>query len=276
MSYPIILAHGFARFDEPWNKAFELDNRDGPRSDQYHYFRGIRSYLMENGFTVYHTNVPWSAGVKDRAEALRSNIETILAAGHEKVNIIAHSMGGLDSRHMLFEDRNEGRIHEKVASLTTISTPHNGSSFADWGNKNLGFLKPWAKSIGVDLAGLDCLTTEFCSEFNDDPEVCEFEESCFEQMEVRTYAGTQPFWKVLTLLKPSAYIIQNAEGDNDGLVSVESAKWREEFFKGTLEETDHLNEIGWWDLEQALAGETPAQFRKRILGFYLGVANELP
>ena len=276
MSHPIVLAHGIARFDEPWTNALELDNHEKPRSDHYHYFRGIRSHLMEKEFTVYHSNVPWAAGVKERAEALRINIKTILDKGHKKVNIIAHSMGGLDSRHMLFEDRSSGRIHSDVASLTTISTPHAGTSFADWGNKNLGFLKPWGKTIGVDLTGFDCLTTDFCDTFNNDPEVREFEETCFETMEVRTYAGRQPFWKVLTLLKPSAYIIQNAEGDNDGLVSVESAKWREEFFKGTLEETDHLNEIGWWDLEQALARETPVQFRERMNSFYLSVANELP
>lgn len=50
------------------------------------------------------------------------------AAGRS-VNFMAHSMGGLDCRHLI--------THIKPAeytpvSLTTIATPHRGSPFMDW------------------------------------------------------------------------------------------------------------------------------------------------
>ena len=63
-------------------------------------------------------------------------------------------MGELDARHMLFNDRNKGKIHECVASLTTISTPHEGSPFADWGTDNFPKLIPVAQKLGLDLTAL--------------------------------------------------------------------------------------------------------------------------
>ena len=129
-----------------------LDNKDDPKLDQLHYFKGIRTHLKENGFSAFHSNVPWAAGVKVRGTAMNKNILNCLNEScAEKVNIIAHSMGGLDARHMMFDDRNSGRIHEKVASLTTIGTPHHGTSFADWGMKNLGFIVRWGQTLGIEF-----------------------------------------------------------------------------------------------------------------------------
>ena len=94
-SYPIILAHGIARFDVGWNKLIQLDNQNSPFLDLFHYFRGIRTMLMEHGFSVYHSNVPWAESVTKRAEKLTKNVREILEKPEvEKVNIIAHSMGG--------------------------------------------------------------------------------------------------------------------------------------------------------------------------------------
>ena len=42
------------------------------------------------------------------------------------MHLIAHSMGGLDARHMIVR---EG-MAERVASLTTVGTPHNGTPVA--------------------------------------------------------------------------------------------------------------------------------------------------
>ena len=138
MSYPIVLAHGVCRFDKVWSEALELDNNDDPKLDQLHYFKGLRTDLMKHGFTVYHSNVSWAADVETRASELKDYVIKILEKeGAEKVNIIAHSMGGLDERHMLFNFRDSDHLHERVASLTTISTPHEGSPFADWGTDNL-------------------------------------------------------------------------------------------------------------------------------------------
>jgi triacylglycerol lipase len=276
VTFPIVLAHGVCRFDKVWSDSLGVDNNDDPKLDNIHYFKGIRTMLKKNGFTVYHSSVRWAADVNTRAEDLKKNILKILEKENcEKVNIIAHSMGGLDARHMLFNDRLSGKIHNRMASVTTISTPHEGSPFADWGTDNLPHVIPIAQKLGLDLSALSDLRTDKCREFNSSTEVINFEKECEKQIVFQSYAGRQDFWSVFDSLKLSFYIIEKKEGDNDGLVSVESAKWRERYFKGILENTDHLNELGWWDAAQIYCGESQKELLERIHKFYLEVSKDL-
>ena len=62
-------------------------------------------------------------------EEVAERIKQIVAdTGCEKVNIIAHSKGGLDSRYAAaVED-----MSSYIASVTTINTPHQGCEFADY------------------------------------------------------------------------------------------------------------------------------------------------
>jgi triacylglycerol lipase len=277
MTFPIVLAHGVCRFDILWNDSLAADNNDDPKIDRLHYFRGIRTMLTGKGFDVYHSRVAWAGDVDHRAADLKQNILDILdKTGALKVNIIAHSMGGLDTRHMMFNDRNAGKIHHRIASLTTISTPHAGSAFADWGLDNLSQIPFLLKKIGLDTDAFRDLRTDSCKAFNERPEVIEFESRCQSKMLFQTYAGRQNFWGIFNLLKGPFRIIEEKEGENDGLVSVQSAKWRDDYFKGTLDETDHLNELGWWDVAQFLKGEAAEELLQRIHEFYAAVAQDLP
>ncbi|MEJ2164779.1 MAG: hypothetical protein P8X90_04560 [Desulfobacterales bacterium] len=255
----------------------EIDNNNDPKIDNLHYFKGLRTKLINHGFIVYHSNVGWAAGVETRADQLRDNILQIIEKEEvEKVNIIAHSMGGLDARHMLFKYRYSDRLHECIASLTTVSTPHEGSPFADWGTDNLPHVIPIAQKLGLCLNGFCDLRTDRCLGFNNNPEVINFEKSCEKKIKFQTYAGNQKFWGVFDALKLSYYIIEKKEGDNDGLVSVKSAKWRDRYFRDMLDRCDHLNELGWWDPAQIYEGESEGELLKRIHNFYLGIARELP
>ena len=277
MTFPIILAHGVCRFDKVWSDSLNIDNNDDAKLDNLHYFKGIRTMLKENEFVVYHSSVSWASDVDTRAEDLKKNVLDILKKENcEKVNIIAHSMGGLDARHMLFNDRNSGKIHQQIASITTISTPHSGSPFADWGTDNLPHVIPLAQRLGLDLNALKDLRTDRCREFNSNPDVIEFEQTCEKNSVFQTYAGKQNFWSIFGALKLSFYIIEKKEGDNDGLVSVKSARWRDSYFKGILENADHLNELGWWDPAQMICGESERDLQERIHRFYLDVARDLP
>ncbi|MGH9337930.1 MAG: esterase/lipase family protein, partial [Vicinamibacteria bacterium] len=140
-AFPIILTHGIARFDVFWKNIVPVDNQDDPVQDLLHYFCGVRTFLRSKGFDVHHSSVPWAENVESRAARLKKNVLSVLAkTGAKKVNLIAHSMGGLDARHMLFSDKNDGKVHEKIASLTTIGTPHLGTSFADEGLRAHGDL----------------------------------------------------------------------------------------------------------------------------------------
>jgi len=277
MTYPIVLAHGVCRFDVLWNQFLRADDSDDPRIDKLHYFKGIRTMLQARGYRAYHSRVAWAADLNTRATDLKQNVLRILnESGAEKVNIIAHSMGGLDARHMLFNDRDRGKIHLRIASLTTISTPHEGSLFADWGLEHFPLLPEAFHKIGLDVGGLKDLRTEACKQFNNDPEVNAFETQCESMIQFRTYAGKQDFWATFSLLKAPFRIIEQKEGENDGLVSVRSAQWRARYFKEVLNDTDHFNELGWWDPDQIAAGESPQKLHNRIHQFYATIASQLP
>ena len=277
MTLPIVLSHGVCRFDQLWNDALGMDNNDNETMDSLHYFKGIRTMLKKKGFQVYHAKVPWAAKVDERAEALRTDIEQILRnTGAAAINIVAHSMGGLDSRRMLFNDRNAGRIHQRVASLTTISTPHWGSSFADWGIRNLGGVITLAHSLGLNIEAFKDLTVAECSRYNHQQAVVEFEKACEQTLKFQTYACRQDFMGIFAPLKLPFYYIEKEEGDNDGLVSVKSARWRDRYFQGILEKTDHINALGWWEADQIFVGESEKDLLTRIHGVYAEIARNLP
>lgn len=242
MTFPIVLAHGIARFDFLGRQLDLLDGEEDA-DDQKHYFRRIRSTLVAAGFDVHHSDVPFAESVAARARELRQNVERVLVrTGAARVHIIAHSMGGLDARHMLFDGRHEG-FHDKVASLTTIGTPHLGTSFADWGIRHSRELFQLFEFAGIDtLAGFADLTTDACREFDTKAEA--FESGC--GVRFQTVAGTQEIGLIFAPLQFSWFVIHGSEGANDGLVPLASARWRDAFVFREID-ADHLNQVGWWD-----------------------------
>src|SRR5947207_11660478 len=109
---PVVLAHGFLGFDEL-----------AIGSQRHAYFRGIETRLVQMGAKVYTPRVPPAASIATRAGRLA---ELIRALPDERVNIVAHSMGGLDARYAI----SQLGLSDKVASLTTIATPHLGTPLA--------------------------------------------------------------------------------------------------------------------------------------------------
>jgi len=276
-TFPILLLHGVCRFDAPWRQGLPVDNTDDPQLDLLHYFKGVRLHLKAQGHDVHHSSVSWAGPVRERARQLLGNVRAVLErTGAEKVNLLAHSMGGLDARHMLFMDREHGKIHERVASLTTISTPHGGSPFADWGVKNVPALWPFAHVLGLDVRGLQDLTTAACLRFNEDAEVRRFEDQVAGTIQLKTFAGVQDILGVFGPLKFAAVVVARAEGENDGLVSLRSAAWRTDAFQRALPNTDHLNELGWWDKAQLAVGEGPVEVLRRSHALYSEIAASLP
>jgi len=281
MTYPIILAHGIARFDVLAREIAALEIGVGSGDDDLHYFRRIASTLRDRKFVVYHSDVPFAAAVKVRAAQLRANIESVRARTRAaKVHIIAHSMGGLDARHMLFDGQKD-RVHDTVASLTTIGTPHLGTSFADWGVRHARELFHLLEFAGIQsLDGFRDLTRDACGTF--DARAAGFEDSC--GVLFQTVVGTQSLTRIFAPLQVPWFIIDAEEGPNDGLVPAPSAEWRGRSQSIRRIDADHLNQVGWWDpneiggsLYPSWTGtrESRREMEQRLRDLYVEIASDL-
>jgi len=288
--FPIVLAHGIARFDILREKlAQELDILPNPLDDKLQYFRNIRTFLNLNGFPqIKNTNVEFAGTVDVRANQLKAEVDSfLLTTGAEKVHIIAHSMGGLDARWMIVKKG----MAEKVASLTTIGTPHLGTVLADRiiGIGGVYLLNSLENLFGIELDGFKDLTIDFCNSFNDELRDAEAKNAVVYQ----TYASYEHINKMFLPLVLSWAIIRVFEETNDGLVPFSSQKWTDKLTAsdGTTKlitqkefpmPADHLNQVGWWDSNEAvnpLIGgnwlEQRDEFESNIKAVYLEIANSL-
>src|SRR5262249_30624835 len=146
-----------------------------------------------------------------------------------RVNIVAHSMGGLDARYAI----SELGLSEIVASLTTVGTPHRGTPLADLSTSLLGRLS----AHEMPLAAVGDLTTARMAEFNRRfANVPGVEYRCF----VSSVSGD--LRRMPKLLVPGYLFLNWHVGDNDGLVPAESQRWGD--VMGHID-ADHWAQIGW-------------------------------
>lgn len=160
---PFVLAHGINAQADTW------DAGSAP---------GVLQALDDKG--VLHTRFSVTANGRSAGNAiqLETQIQTFLdGIKADKVNIIAHSKGGLDSQEL------QARAPQfKILSLSTLSTPHLGSVAADLsiiqktsandkinsGNDPNGFasayLDTWTFGQGPQLPGLNDLTVAHAAE----------------------------------------------------------------------------------------------------------------
>ena len=257
-----MLAHGIARFDAIF-AAFGIDL----------YFKQVPEYLAEHGFQAHRCRVDFAGAVEKRSRQLRAEVERILEeTADDKVHIIAHSMGGLDARHMIVDLG----MADRVASLTTIGTPHRGTSFADFGLARGDAAIDLLQALGIDLEGFRDLSTAACREFNERAEDSE----TANPVRYQVYSSFQEKSKVVQPLQPSWQIIQDqGEGDNDGLVPVTSQEWTPSLAnQDGLEKViarrrfpfgaDHLNQTGCWDPNELARLGLLGFFRRRSIGDY--------
>ena len=210
--YPIVMLHGIGFRDLCY----------------FNYWGRIPKELVHNGAIVYYGHQQAWGTIEDNADIICQNIRKILKENHcEKVNIIAHSKGGLDARYLI----SGLHMEDCVASLTTISTPHRGSELLNILNKlpdgiyrliASGFDRTF-KRLGDPCP--DCyhaskqLSSGFCQEFNekypDSPKVY-----------YQSYASYVKHTFGDNLLSiPNLLMFFTGAPKNDGLVTVDSAKW---------------------------------------------------
>lgn len=215
--YPLLMVHG----------VFFRDSR------LFNYWGRIPDELMRNGATVYYGEHHSAAGVDDCARELEQRILRIVREnGCGKVNVIAHSKGGLDMRTALAKTS----VAPYVASLTTINTPHRGCEFADYLLDKIPQAQQKAVAEAYNLAAskLGDTNPDFMSAVRDLTS-----SACIRRNEtVKDVEGVyyQSVGSVLT--KPSAgqfplnmtyHLVNLFDGRNDGLVGERSFPWGSDF-----------------------------------------------
>ncbi len=215
--YPLLLVHG----------VFFRDFRF------FNYWGRIPHALKQNGATIYYGSQQSAASVAECGQELAERIRVIVReTGCEKVNIIAHSKGGLDSRYAI----SACGAAPYVASLTTINTPHRGCIFADYllekispkiqnsvARKYNAALKKCGDPDPDFLSAVQDLTASACvlrnEKLPDHPDVCYRSVGS-----IMNCAANGRF--PLNMAYP---LVRHFDGANDGLVSLESAVWGEHF-----------------------------------------------
>jgi triacylglycerol lipase len=217
---PIVLAHGLFGFDQIGLGRLTFAS----------YFRGIPQRIRDAGNRVLVTRVPPIAGIEIRAARLGEQIAA--AFPDEPVHLIGHSMGGLDARLLL----SDPAWSRRVLSLTTIGTPHLGSSIADFAQLRVGRIYRVLAAMGVDHRGFLDVTRRNARRFNHrvaPPAGV----PCF------SIVGNPSAADVCWPLQRLHAALLELEGPNDGLVSVASAN----AFGTPLPPwpVDHLRQMNW-------------------------------
>ena len=218
LKYPVLLVHGMGFRD----------------SKIFCYFGRVPKMYKRMGLDVYFGGQDSTGAPETNARQIAEVIDNVLEkTGKEKVNVIAHSKGGLDTRYLI----SSLGYSDKIASLTTLETPHHGSKTVDWLMK---FPKPlvrvvgfftcaWYKIIGdKHPAAYKCFelfTTQGAQKFNsENPDA----DGIYYQS--YAFAMKKPASDFFMWL-PSL-VVGFGEGENDGLLPPSAVMWGD--FKGVV------------------------------------------
>jgi len=217
LNYPVLLCHGYG--------GFSMLISPSPMHESC-------MRLRERAIHAFAPNIVPYAVIEIRAEQWVEVIHKLQNQyGYEKMNVVAHSMAGLDMRYAI----THLNIADSVASLTTVASPHRGTNLAelvltapDTIKERLGELADWfGESIFPSeksnaVAAVQQLTREYVTEkFN--PNTPDLEDIPLFSYSAAVGKGTdEPLNPIYRLQNQLIY--QN-EGVNDSFVSVESAKW---------------------------------------------------
>lgn len=217
--YPLIMVHGIGFRDLSY----------------FNYWGRAPRYLKQSGATIYYGHQKAWGTIEENAAAIAQTIDRALTeTGAAKVNLIAHSKGGLDCRYVI----THLGYADKVASLTTMSTPHRGSELVDFLNrlpkpvflKLTQILDRSFAAFGDDhpdaYASAQQLSPAYCRDFNEHtPDA--------EDVLYQSYASVMRWSFSDSLLFFPHLLLWFMTGErNDGLVTESSAQWGN--YLGTL------------------------------------------
>lgn len=253
--YPIFLCHGFG--------AIGSLVKPSPLHDPC-------MLMREHGIPAFAPNVVPYASIETRARNWVRLIKQVCEEhGYEKVNVIAHSMGGLDMRCAL----THMDISQKVASLTTLATPHRGTYLADLILKTPEIITERLSDV-VDWFGNSVYTREKSEVLSSVEQLCrgyvqdEFNPDTPNLEGFPYFSYSAAVGKETNYSLNPVFLFQNTqifaqENINDSFVSVDSAKWGTHL--GTVA-LSHMNQINVQVSKEA---------KIRYLEFWLGAIKKL-
>jgi triacylglycerol lipase len=235
LRHPVVLMHGFGLYAALWREGM---------------LHGTAMHLRRRGVWAFAPNVSPYRPVCARAEQWAARFEHVLReTGAERLHLIAHSMGGLDARFLISRRGWAGR----VATLTTISTPHRGSSAADYLMEQPARLRRLVARTADWLGAQALPRPEAAADFERavrelrpaylrdvfNPATPDAPSVRYQSYAGRAGAGTDV--PINPFFRPLNRVIYQREGVNDGYVASESARWGS--FRGTLD-ADHARQVG--------------------------------
>lgn len=246
------------------------------------YWGNIPRLLEECGAKVFYSNHDAWANTEAAAIQIAENLKKVLDENKiEKVNVIAHSKGGIDIRYAI----SKLGIKDNIASVTMISSPNHGSKTLDGLYKFFGeklfkftavFVNFWFKILGDKEPDFFKATyllrassmEKFNLEIKDEPSI-----------PVQTFAGKMKGMFSDIIMSFTYFVLHFRDGDNDGMVGIESAKWGN--FRGLLEGNgffglSHVQEVDGYRTNPAIKEhEGLPEGSKTIRDFYLSLVHEL-
>lgn len=215
--YPIFMVHG----------VFFRDTK------LFNYWGRVPAELEVNGAKVYYGNHQSALSIEDSARELADRIKGIIEeTGCQKLNIIAHSKGGLDCRYAI----EHFGIGGYVASLTTVNTPHRGCGFADYLLDKLpkAVQNKVADTYNAAAKRLGDTTPDFMAAVKDLR--ADNLKALDKAMPIPEGIYTYSIGSVLNKassgqfpLNYSYHLVKFFDGKNDGLVSEDSFKWGDNY-----------------------------------------------
>lgn len=248
--YPVILAHGLAVPDTggmhtPWGR--------------------VPAALRAHGAAVYLGGQDAWGSIETCAEQLSRAVRAAMEqTGAARVNIIAHSKGGLEARYLI-STMGYGR---RIASLTMIAVPNRGSRVAEtllharpgialWAKGNDAYWARHGDEKPNSLRAGEQLTPAYLEKFNrDNPDA-----NCVYYQSWGACLGSARTDGAMVLTRGLFYPLH---GESDGLVTPASARWGA--YRGTLAGVSHQQ------LVDAFGRDVPGFAPCR---FYAGLVREL-
>jgi triacylglycerol lipase len=249
LKYPIVLVHGASMYGSKLKIGF-LSLGD--------YWRRLPAFLSSSGTEVKVPYLP-DAGIDGRAKALQEFLEK--EAKGRKVNIIAHSLGGLDARYLVSVLRSD-----LVASITTVGTPHHGTPLADWVEWQIRKRSFWYWFFRI--TGHDLTLRRFLPEMTR-ARMREFNEKVLNRNDVRyfsvqTSASFRRGSMSYLLWFPTQWMrrVDLAVGEHDGMIPTSSQAWGTVITSSNL--IDHLAQINHHNFRAANFESDVFQLYERI------------